>query len=1246
MPEPWITASEGRASDSPTKLTRRPTQTAQRRTASSPRRRVARCAPSPVESKLSDIPHDHDRSPSPVRGMARETATQLGKRTRQSTSRAAKASRDVASDDSDVIILDPPHALAATRLRRASSRPSSPVHGGMTPRRGSTQSGASDGFSLGCATTTHPTLSGSMAKSRPGTALPPKARTSHLPVGVPRPPTKKRASMHRVCEPTPSELLSGEPPPPTQQQVSPRPRTPTQPRASGSSSSRPPQSSKILSSTPVTTTKLFGTSTTPSPSPPRAPYQAPKEEAISSRKRAALPAETAPPLTRVASRGVKRRRPAAADASEPASFPITQNSPPSFKPSHSSSQVSADRSDRQTRRARTSGTPALPPSPTLLAALQSTDFPALDPDSTYGLQTSILFQIEHVKLGPLTYEQGGRRAPGVKGVAGARAGIGARVPPPSLRSADSGPAPVPSWARTVDGREWEDDLLRRLGTRLAAANRTAAVPTASTAASRENAHVDALVPLVFAADVHRLRLARLGSAGGTECYLLGRGYEYPCKTVIMQGWVLDRDYRERDNSHVYTVDDGTGIVAVHCAAPSPHAATGKPSSSSAAYLSTTVAPPRDLHRYAAQLHAERQFAALEQRAERSSEKTVLPVGKVVRVVGTVEEPRNAWDSERRIVATRVELVDDVDQVSLHLLEVARLHREVYGGRFDVAARLAALEAVEEEKERQRQQREWDKGSSVGSASAPNTPSKSRREPIRPTAPARLPTENITLYGFTMYIKLHVERHYLQRVSAPGHDNEATATFPPSSPSPFAASDPPRDGGDTEISIPFSLPQLRANKQLSIYATRLAQEQARVKEQRRVDRLLDERRKGPLALAAATRAGRGGEFDETPVKGQAWTAVNPYLSNDTADPSFERTAGAGPDCAPVSTSATSSSLLGRRARQRRETIMFWEEAGPLYDDELAEQVGKVWRTAIRTMRSQGTIIEYTEPVATEPAESSRASSWRRTNRALNGSGELLDLPRYGGTAASPIGVRTPRKRKAPSGVSNCPWGDVRLQGSDDDDAVSTPRPSKQAKVVAASELVDEAGPAPGCPWGDVKLFGEDNAEADDAEGEGTPVQTPVVATTPQARRPATRFSPEAQPRSPSPELDFQLPPSAQRPPLEARAPHRSPSSLSDSSDASLMTTGSLADDVPAPQRFQLVTAASLCPLVDSLVASIYATNTHLTSVSSEDVRKRLYLDSQWEAVARHGDQVDEALDLLCLDGALQRHGQGFRPTHRC
>lgn len=539
-------------------------------------------------------------------------------------------------------------------------------------------------------------------------------------------------------------------------------------------------------------------------------------------------------------------------------------------------------------------------------------------------------------------------------------------------------------------------------------------------------------------------------------------------------------------------------------------------------------------------------------------------------------------------------------------------------------------------------------------------SKQGREPIRPTAPARLPAEKITLYGFIWYIKLHVQRHYLESISSSASEqdhNGTTATTaavgPPSSPSPFGVSDlsTTADAG-IEIAVPFSLPQLKANKQLSIFATRLAQEQARLKEQARVEKLENAHKWGSLGLAGRGAMGGGGGgrgVDETPTKGQAWVGENPYLRRD-ATPAV--------DYGLPSTSSKPQELRLRHRRERRrcDTILFWQEAGPLYDDELADAVGKVWRTAIRTMRSWGMIIEYAEP-APAPV---RTSAWREADlpQQLDGTDELPDLPRH--EERSTTVLRTPRKRTSPAATpvaSNCPWGDVRLQGSSDDEegndfrgaAASTPRAVKKSKLV--DDRKEEAeGPAPGCPWGDVKLFDDE----DDPEDPTTPMR----AAARSSRQPGTpkRFSPTERPiRSPSPEFELPLPPSAQRPssPAAAARVKRSPSSYSDCSDTSIMTTGSLADDddgaetraAPPPQRFQLVTAASLCPLMEHLVKSIYATDTRLTSVSEADVRKHMYLDSQWEAVGRHGDQVTEALDLLCLDGVLQRHGQGFRPTHR-
>ncbi|GAA5982251.1 hypothetical protein JCM10908_004801 [Rhodotorula pacifica] len=919
----------------------------------------------------------------------------------------------------------------------------------------------------------------------------------------------------------------------------------------------------------------------------------------------------------------------------------------------------SDNKPKPRPRRATSPRAAAPPSPTFLAPLlRSTDFPSIDPRSTYGLQSSLLFQIEHLRLGALTYEQGGRRVPGAASTGGIGNGIGAKGLAVAVVCAR-----VPSWARTSDGKEWEQDVIRRLASRLNApppppavapllASASSATSTSSSTAQSAALLDASFVPPVFIRDVHDLDRVRLGKAGGTECYLLGKGKggggEFPCKMVVLVGWVVDREYREREGSYVYTIDDGTGIIAVHCAAPSPFTpgTASTSTSTSTSHLSTALAPPRDPQRHAAQLAAERKFSALEERAEKQSEKTVLPVGRAVRVFGAVEEPRNVWETERRVVARRVDLIDDIDQVSAHMLEVARLHREVYDGqRVDVKAKLEALETAERERE-QLLLREQEGDCSVASvaSSAANSPSRSTRNPIRPLAPAKLPADKITLFGFIMYIKLHVQRHYLQQTASASVDVAAAgAALPPSSPSPFGLSDTSSsDQSTVEVSIPFSLPQLKANKNLSIFATRLAQEQARIKEQTRASRLRQERVKGSLGMVAGTRV------DETPTKGQAWVGGNPYLRNNNYGTSTNFAAGETPS----SSSASNANRSKRRTRQRCDTVSFWEEAGPLFDDELEEEVGKTWRAAIRTMRSRGMIVEYAEP------EVEAASAWRRRdevqlsgNNSRRTTADLPDLPRHraGSTRSPAVLNETPRKRKSPE-VDNCPWGDVRLEGSDDleDAAVSTPRASKKSKVVACAAGI-EAGPAPGCPWGDVKLFDDDGE--DDGHSK-TPVRGPSEFSTPRGKPNRSSFSPD--------DLDYQLPPSAQQPssPSTAAAAirvYRSPSSCSNCSDTSMLTTGSLADDndddndgeapPPPPQRFQLVTAASLSPLIESLVVSIYETNTKLTSVAAEDVRKRMYLDSQWEAVAREGEQVDEALDLLCLEGAIQRHGQGFRPTQR-
>lgn len=496
--------------------------------------------------------------------------------------------------------------------------------------------------------------------------------------------------------------------------------------------------------------------------------------------------------------------------------------------------------------------------------------------------------------------------------------------------------------------------------------------------------------------------------------------------------------------------------------------------------------------------------------------------------------------------------------------------------------------------------------------------------------------------FMLYIKMHLERRYLKQISG--------AVRPPASPSPSArriSSMPDAAAAEEEVSLPFTLPQLRANDSLHLFATRVAQETAREKERKRLARANRSRVQGSLAVTAEAVAGAKG--DTAALRSRAWVrGRNPYLR------------GSDPPTVAPSSGRMRETAAERRERKRREGLAAFEEAGPLFDEELKVEVGKVWRTAIRSMRAEGTIVEAEEAEVevagndgrkSDAPVSPRAALWARTSRqaAADDLPDLPDLPRYaqaGPPPASspPTQVRTPTKRKVSAPVDKsphaCPWGDVRLGSSSDEEElkveVASAGPTPRAGLRQGDWSSPQQGSALACPWGEVKLESQDDE-----------VRSPLSADvkTPLAARTNSWVSPLITPKQSYSPDEYELPPSAQAPSSPfRRPPGRSPSSAS---DASFLTTGSLADadDEEHPQRFQLVTASSLGPLVLTIVQNVYATNVRASSVSAEDVRARMYRDARWEAVARCGVQVDEALDLLCLDGSVHRHGEGYRPAAR-
>ncbi|BGP31659.1 hypothetical protein JCM10296v2_003433 [Rhodotorula toruloides] len=1044
----------------------------------------------------------------------------------------AKEPRRPATITKDASIRELAPSIRSTRAFTSASSSSKPPRGG-------------EGFSSSPALLTDTFSATPSKRSRREKGAAATTRPS-LPVGVPRPSTTSSSRLR-----TRSSRIS----------PSSRPLRLTQTRSPASS-----QESLLLVSEEPPRKREKKRSTTPSPSPPPAP--APRQTCQKpnlpqrpvtppsqrSGRRSISPATVRPPRTQIALR------------------PLPVPPPSAFALPGLPFEKKGSRSAQFTRRAAS----------TLPAAIFETDFAALDPASRYNLQHSVLFRLEHIREGPLTVEQGAKKGYGA--LKGAGSGKARAMPPTE----------VPSWAKTADGREWQEDLIRRLSSRL----------LGSSATSVDNP----LTPLVYAADIQALRKVLLGPAGGTECYLLGN--EFPCKTIIVVGWVTHREYQEKEGGWIYVVDDGTANLTVKCPAPAPD-----PFGTNSAPLSPARLIPHfrkdastSNNKMKSTAHVKRKYGDLEERAEEKSAKTVIPLGALVKVTGMVEDSKFTWDDERRIVASRIDMLPDINSLSAHLLLVSCLHRDVYSQSLDLQARLATIDGAEA-KERQRELEEGNTlSSSAGSdwggvASTAGSPDKL----YRPTRPSKLEPEDLTLSNFMVYIRHHLLRRFVRTVAS---DDDAPPSTPPASGRSFPTSSPPQTGA-VEYSLPFTIADLAANRHLALFATRLVQERAKLAEQKQLEKARLRQTAGSLAIAVVGMV--------APKTARSWVASGP-MSGQKGGRGTGGRGAAGLLLPPPMASVSSSRSRGgetqeeRRARRQKEREAKLEDAGPLKGEALEKEVAKVWREAIRTMRANGMIVEFVDTADEDDEKDGLELSFIDRKESRNALNDLPDLPSRGSSRTSP-----PKEQHRAAAVSVCPWGDVKLEMSSPKLSPETPRASKRVK------REEPSSPAGACPWGDVKLEGVDAGDS--------------VVKTPLPKRMKQSLSPPVKVESPS-SLAWNLPPSFQRSSPTTRA-HRSPSAAS---DASFVTTGSLSDEA-RPQSFQLVTVASLCPLVLDLLSTAYASNVSSPSVTVADLRQRMYQDDRWARVALYSEAVTAALSRLATEGQVQRHGQGWRPVRR-
>ncbi|BGP24248.1 hypothetical protein JCM10295v2_003158 [Rhodotorula toruloides] len=1074
------------------------------------------------------------------------------------TKERARGGRD--SDDEDLIILEPLSTTPSTEpLRTTITANDPPTHRPAVPARSTRAS------SLASSSSKPPPRGAGGFSSSPSiadsfNAIPTK-RTRRdkaavpvrpcLPVGIPRPSTtsSSRQSTQSSRAPTSS-----------------RPLRITRTRSPASS-----QASLILVSEEPPRKRDKKRSTTPSPSPPpaRATSQL-RQDLLSS-------CPTTPPHKRSV-------RPIVSPATVRPPRTKTALAPLPVPPQSAFSLPGVPSKQKSTR--STQSASSLP------TALFETDFAALDPSSRYNLQHSVLFRLEHLQEGPLTVEQGAKKGYGALKEAGGRA----KAKPPTE---------VPSWAKTADGREWQEDLIRRLSSRLLGSSSTP---------------VDnPLTPLVYAADLQALRKVFLGQAGGTECYLLGR--EFPCKTVIVVGWVTHREYHEKEGGWIYVVDDGTANLTIKCpaSAPDPFGSTSNPLSPTRLIPHFCNDASSSRAKAASTAHVKRKYGDLEERADQKSAKTVIPLGALVKVTGMVEGSKFTWDDEKRLVASRMDTLPDINSLSAHLLLVSRLHHEVYSRNSDLQAHLAIVERAEAEE----RQREWEEGNMLsssagsdwgGSASTAGTPDKL----YRPTRPSKLEPEDLTLSNFMVYIRHYLLRHFVRAVAS---DDDASPSTPlsRSTLTSFPASSPTQSR-TVECSLPFTIANLATNRHLALFATRLVQERAKLAEQKQLEKKRQRQIAGSLAHAAVGTA--------APKTGKSWVAYGVMGERGPSKGGRGTTGRAATSLLlppPMASASSSRPRTGemqeeRRVRRQKEMDAKLEDAGSLKGEALEKEVAKVWREALRTMRANGMIVEYVEAPQDDDEEEDDLELSFVIGKASRRSApdDLPDLPSRRPSHTSP-----PRQQRCDTAVSACPWGDVKLELSSPKLSPETPRASKRVK------RNQPCNPSVACPWGDVKLKGIDD-EADAADS---------AFKTPQPKRIKQSTSPPVKVESPSSPA-WTVPPSFQRSSPTSR-PHRSPSAAS---DASFVTTGSLSDEA-RPQSFQLVTATSLCPLVFALLSATYASNISSPSVTESDLRQRMYQDDRWARVALYSEAVTGALSLLAAEGQVQRHGKGWRPVRR-
>ncbi|KAK4048362.1 OB-fold domain-containing protein [Microbotryomycetes sp. JL221] len=279
-----------------------------------------------------------------------------------------------------------------------------------------------------------------------------------------------------------------------------------------------------------------------------------------------------------------------------------------------------------------------------------------------------------------------------------------------------------------------------------------------------------------------------------DTWILGK--EFPVGSVSFVGTITGHE--QKHDRVFYYIDDGTAVIECNYTLPQP-----KPN-----------------FRFA----YEHKGASLEQTTSASSKlkieesnprKCRFETGTIVKVIGTLKQ--SSW-AGRSVDCFKIEQVKHgfSDQAS-HLLQVAKLHREVYDQPFDLRAQL--FDIHKQDKERRRAiATNAAMPSSTGadmrdhtdvfsSSSQVSCPGGVRRK-VRFRRPNRLDIDDITFENFVAYVRQHLRNEFVNRVQDLAKDRSND-------------SDDEDSIDFRQEPIPFTVKDIQEDATLTNFATRLA-----------------------------------------------------------------------------------------------------------------------------------------------------------------------------------------------------------------------------------------------------------------------------------------------------------------------------------------------------------------------------------------------------------------------------------------